>query len=210
MQARAITGLGTPSMNPYTAIEAKYGFAIPDDYRRMEHDGFFDLKNDATYLWIHEAEWMRPDEILAFEPFPDQKPGFIPFAFTGAGDYWCWWPKEDPKAVVSLIHDEGLGHFDAPDFLGSIYRRCLQAGLEIYPDEAEVRQHYATWATRLAGYFPALWIETLRAIGAAPVIQQYMGKLPYQSLLIRQQYKDLVNRDLAFARLDEEFEWIIG
>ena len=195
-------------MDLYAAIEAKYGFAIPEDYRRMERDGFFDLHNDATYLYMHEMEWMRPDEILAHTPASFHKPGFIPFAFTGASDEWCWCPAMDPKAVVSCPHDDMFGTFDAPDFLGSLYRRCLDAALEIYPDEAEVRGQYATWISSLANYFPPAWIETLQSIAEAPVIHLYNGKLPYEALLTHHDYDKLVARDLAFPRLNEQFAWM--
>lgn len=197
-------------MDLYAAIEAKYGFAIPEDYRRMERDGFFDLKNDATYLQIHEMEWMRPDEILAHKPADFHKPGFIPFAFTGGGDEWCWCPAMDPKAVVSCPRDDSFGTFDAPDFLGSIYRRCLDAALELTDcdTEDECRGYYTTCITKLARYFPPARIESLQSIAKAPILQLYQGKLPYRALLTRQDHDKLVAQDLAFPRLNEEFVWM--
>ncbi len=55
----------------YVAIEAKYGFAIAAESRRMEAEGFFDVKrskktNNLTdgpnYLCVPEMEWLRPKE----------------------------------------------------------------------------------------------------------------------------------------------------
>ena len=106
---RAITIHEGLPVDTYTSIKAKYGFEIPAVYRTMEQDGFFELKpagedfdpRNDSYLWVPEAESMRPPEILAYETPSYQLPGFVPFAFTGGGEPWCWWPEQDPEAVVS-------------------------------------------------------------------------------------------------------------
>jgi len=90
-----MTGQRDSEMNSiYESIESKYGFALPSAYREMNELGWFDTCDKSRYLWISEAEWMRPDEIFSYEPLEYHKPGFVPFAFTGAGDHWCWWPAE--------------------------------------------------------------------------------------------------------------------
>ena len=151
-------------MNLYAAIEAKYGFAIPEDYRRMERDGFFDLKNDATYLLIHEMEWLRPDEILAHKPADYHKPGFIPFAFTGGGDEWCWCPAMDPKAVVSCPRRQ-LRHVRRPRLRLDLcaVRRCPSS------NDSTPRPSFAatTPPARFTRYFPA-WIESLCRLRRLP------------------------------------------
>jgi hypothetical protein len=122
-------------MDIYDAIEAKYGFPIPAVYRRIEAEGsfefrhpgqFFDPANEPTYLWIPEAERLKPEEILAYQPYPEALPGFVPYAQTGARDHWCWWPDEDAEVVVECPHDSSFGRFDAPNFIASLYRVVAQ------------------------------------------------------------------------------------
>jgi hypothetical protein len=154
----------------YDAIQAKYRFSIPSEYRTMEAAGWFDPHKETTYLWIPEMKWLRPQEILDFEPEEYSRPGFVPFAFDCRGDHWCWWPAQDPSAVVLCPHDD-TGIFDAPSFAGSIYRRCLDyaTGFE-RSEEATVRGYFDDWARRLSGYFPPRWIETLQLLGSADLI----------------------------------------
>jgi hypothetical protein len=202
-------------MDIYAAIEAKYGFAIPALYRRMEKDGFFafepgrvgvDPWNDS-YLWVPEMEWMPLQEILDFEPPSYQRPGFLPFAFTGGGEYWCWWPAEDPEAVVHLpIGDAGV--FDAPNILGSIYRRFLDYAIEVSePNDEEARRYFTLWASRLGEYFPPLWIATLHQLSRAEPVMRPLGRTTIRGLINPARRDELIARDLAFPRLGEDFEW---
>jgi hypothetical protein len=206
-------------MDVYAAIEAKHGFAIPAEYRRIVAAGYFDLRhpgkyydpaNEPTYLWVPEAEWLLPQKILAHKPESFEKPGFVPFAFTGAGDHWCWWPSQDTGAVVLCPHDEATGVFDAPSFLASIYRRFLDYALaDIGEDEeAEARRHFAHWASQLEGHFPQQWITTLTSLVTAPANRWQQGRRAGRGFLTPQTYDELIARDIAFPRLGEEFEWM--
>lgn len=193
----------------YKAIQAKYGFAIPEEYRRMERLGWFDPKNRETYLWIFEAEWLRPEEILEYEPLEFHKPGFVPFAFTGGGDNWCWWPSEG--VVVLCPHDCLEGEIDAPDFLSSIYRRTLEyaAGGLDKDDEAGSRRQLIDWADALSPFFPAEWISTLRDAAKAPLEKWVRGYDYGFGFLSLDASEEILRRDLAFPRLGEKFEWMI-
>lgn len=208
------------STDIYDAIQARYGFAIPPEYRRMEADGCFELKNwgvmfdpdnEPTYLWIPEVEWLKPGEILAYRPEPEAKPGFVPFAFTGAGDHWCWWPDQDPEAIVLCLHDEGMGSFDAPHFLGSLYRRCLDYALDgiSKDDESEARRLFDYWVERLGSYLAPPWIETLRHLSRADRFEWRDGRRSGEGFLTPEQYNAILARDLSFPRLGEAFEWIL-
>ena len=64
----------------YNAVAARYGFAIPDEYRRLESRGLFRLSGAAhasafyrpgSYLWLHDMDWYSPQAILdfKFEPY---------------------------------------------------------------------------------------------------------------------------------------------
>jgi hypothetical protein len=203
----------------YAQIEAKYGFAIPEAYRRMERDGCFDLKhpgvyyepaNEPSYIWIPEAEWMSPADILKHEPAEYEHKGYVPFAFTGAHDHWCWWPEQDREAVVYCPHDSSVGRFDSPHFLASLYRRCLEYARYgiLAGDEEEARRHFAHWVERLPAYFPAPWIDVLRTIRDAPFVERMIGRLSCPALLTSEDFESILARDLSFPRSGEEFEWM--
>ena len=197
----------------YQGIQAKHGFTLPPEYLRMANEGFFDLKRDESYLWIPEAEWMPAQQILDYETEPNYKPGFVPFAFTGAGDLWCWRPSEDPQMVVCCIHDEGMGSVDAPNLLGSIYRRILDYASDQGNWESEelTRNQLLRWSERLHDYFPDPWIEDLRLLSDAKIVEWRYGRniIPFHGLISFDEKKARLAREFDFPRLDEKFEWII-
>ena len=205
-------------MDVYQQIKKKFSFDIPQVYRAMEKEGFFELERrgaefdpfSENYLWIPDVEWMRPPEILAFELPVYQRPGFVPFAFTGGGELWCWWPAEDAEAVVFLpIGDAGT--FYAANLTGSIYRSLLDYAIEIREaDEDEARRYFALWARRLKNYFPARWIETLKMLEQAKAVAWEHGRAKGRGLLDPVGRDALIARDLAFPRLREDFEWTTG
>src|SRR6516164_5067104 len=83
----------------FRQIEQRYGFSVPTEYRLMSERGWFDFDDARNrvgpdYLWLYDMEWLDPAGIRDHE-FPEYcEPGFVPFAFTGGGDHWCWWPAE--------------------------------------------------------------------------------------------------------------------
>jgi hypothetical protein len=205
-------------MNVYDAIEAKYGFPIPAAYRRIEAEGafklrhpgqFFDPANEATYLWIPEAEWLKHEEILAYKPYPEALPGFTPIAQTGAGDRWCWWPMENAEVVVQCPHDSSFGRFDAPNLISLLYRRCLEFAANDIESEQEdwVRRNFVNWAERLKHYLPQEWIDELRSLAQAPLVDWNIGKLAIKVLMTPSDCAGRIRLGLGFGRLDEEFLW---
>jgi hypothetical protein len=202
-------------LDVYGSIKAKYGFDIPPVYQAMETEGWFEFQPRGaefdpfrdSYLWIPEAEWLRPQEILEYECPPYQRPGFVPFAFTGAGEHWCWWPAQDSEAVV-FLPDGDAGVFDAANFNGSIYRRLLSYAIEIRNDEAdEARRYFALWARRLREYFLERWIDTLNDLAQADIFAWEAGRARGHGFLDPGSRDKLIARDLAFPRLGETFEW---
>ena len=111
-------------MNEFEQIERKYGLVLPEAYRSMYAAGWFDVKGDNDF-WLNEAEWMSLEEILNHEPAEYHRPEFVPFATTGGGSYWCWWPSAHPETVVFCPRDCYDGQFFAPSFIGFVYRSLL-------------------------------------------------------------------------------------
>ena len=179
----------------------------------MARQGVFDLNCDASYLWIPEAEWMPAQEILEYETAPNYKAGFVPFAFTGGGDLWCWRPSEDPEMVVCCIHDEGIGSIDAPNLAGSLYRRILEYASDqgFWESEELTRKQLLGWSERLADYFPRTWIENLRLRSDATIVEWRYGRnpIPFHGLISFDEKNATLAREFDFPRLDEKFEWMI-
>ena len=176
--------------------------------------GWMDVRGD-NYFWLNEAEWMSLEEILNHEPAEYHKPGYVPFAFTGGGDNWYWWPFVHPGTVVFCPHDFELGDYYAPSFIGFIYRSLIgfcATGFdpEDDPEEAEEnRQILKDSVTRLSGYLPSIWQQTLEALTTAPPVQRvYNGRPSGVGLLTNEQEQVIIQRDLAFPQLDQQFQWM--
>jgi len=80
-------------------------------------------------LWWDEViEWDRTvDDIVAFERDGLMRPGLVPFAGTGYGDHYCWYPRwqDGPEPpVVLFVHDELNSRLFARDF-GECLARCM-------------------------------------------------------------------------------------
>ncbi len=210
----------------YRQIEKRYGFAIPEEHRQMKARGWFDCAEGTmpyfnpmsrSYLWIQEMEWIPLPAIRDHE-FPDYcKAGFVPFAITGAGDHWCWYPEHTFNGVAPVVfcpHDEKFGKFYAPHFLGSVYRQVLAFAASHLDakDEPLARQHLRRWLDDLGPVFPTRWRETLAALITAPLQTWEYGKVrkfEQIGLLPPDQYQAIVQRDLAFDKLDQKFQWML-
>jgi len=194
-------------MDIFDELRKKYDFEIPASYRSMFEAGWFE-KDD--YLWVHEAEWLSPQEILAHEPADYHKPGFVPFAFTGAGDEWCWWPETGQELVVLCPHDALQGQYDAPNFAGSIYRRMLEYALNgfVAEEQQEARDQLDEWATRLQPYFPSAWRETLHRLAQAPYVKWQKGRDWGAGFCTFEEHDAIIERDLDFPLLNQPFEWM--
>ncbi len=160
-------------------------------------------------------EWMPLAEILNFEFFSFCKPGFVPFAFTGGGSLWCWYPEYATNGVVPVVHcprDCNTGEFFAPHFLGAVYRQILDYASNLdREDESLARKHLKRWLDDLGPLFPIPWRSTVAMLLAAPCQRWEVGKFGRKQLglLSPENYRSIVQRDLAFAKLNEEFQWML-
>ena len=84
----------------------------------------------ARVLWWRSIEWDRaPDQIIGFQGDDFLRPGLIPFAGTGYGDYYCWYPRwqEAPEPpVVLCLHDEQESPLFARNLVECLCRCFLQ------------------------------------------------------------------------------------
>jgi hypothetical protein len=92
--------------------------------------------------------------------------------------------------------------FYAPDLIDALYRQILDFSLYVrLEDEPITRLHFARWLRDLAPLFPTIFTTTVTRLAATP--------LRNNALLSRRDYNAIVDRDLAFPKLNEQFPWMI-
>ena len=203
-------------MDVYQQIKSRYGFAIPEEYRGLEANGWLAWSEKNTdYLWINEGEWLSPDEILNYQFEDYHKQGFVPFALAGNGDLWCWYPEwatREATPVVYCPHDcyDGSGY--APSFLGWMFRTIVEFASAggLIMNEATARIHFARWQKDVVPLLPAAWGACVNDIVGKPVKtwpeERGFGGPGFISM---HEAQDIIRSYLAFPHLDEELRWMI-
>jgi hypothetical protein len=161
----------------YNAITARYNFVVPDEYRRLQSRGLLTMSAPAhasafhrpgSYLWLNDMEWYSLQDIVDFKFQSYHMAGFVPFAFSAGGDYWCWHPKHADHRGAQVLccpHDCELATIYAPNFQTALYRQALDfcrgsASEEDIDPAAFLRR----WAADLAPIFPERWCAHLRRL----------------------------------------------
>lgn len=187
----------------YRAIADRYGFSLPEDYRRLEARGLLHLSKSAhasaftrpgSYLWLPDMEWLSLEAIAEFQFEAYCLPGFVPFAFTAGGDHWCWQPgytSAHGTRVVYCPHDNFLATVYAPQFAGAVYRQALAICSET---DLDAPAFLRRWAADLSDLFPARWRTRLLELAESPA----------RALLAR--HNELT--DLDHAEIGQNVPWM--
>jgi len=142
------------------------------------------------------------------------KPGFASFAFTGGGDDWCWYAPAAVGGRVPVLqcpHDDCEATFYARDFITAVYRNILeQSNLGFGCDDANPveREYLRRWSKELGPLLPSAAAQTLASLVTAPIKQFTIGRFEQKGLITPDEFAALIQRDIAFDRLDERIEWI--
>jgi hypothetical protein len=168
-------------MDDVERLEARLGMSLPTGYRVWTSKKYTDFHagHNNLYLWVHEAEWIPLEEMFDLDLGRDLGrtgvlPGLIPFAFTGAGDRWCWNSNfstaEGEYEIWLCLHDEELGENYAPTFAAWFYRTCLEHASDVERNEGQIqeaRDYLRLWSARLSEFQPGAWAEHLAALAEA-------------------------------------------
>lgn len=159
------------------------------------------------------VEWLSVEDIADGERpnYWKAEHLFIPFAQNGAGDVWCWypaWSANSQAPVVLAHHDENAAEGFAPSFEGFLLRQLLQTFAEIYEDNAdfsrdELQQTARAELKTLRPYLRDSWHALLSEIAARPL--QRNESWGCVQFLTRDEAKQIVERELAFEHLNQEF-----
>ncbi|HWF19822.1 MAG TPA: SMI1/KNR4 family protein [Verrucomicrobiae bacterium] len=201
-------------MSLYNQIETRYGFKIPEEYRRLEEKGWLNWNDKSTdYLWIDDGEWLTPEQILDYKFKSYHKPGFVPFARTGSGDAWCWYPEWSVNGIAPVVfcpHDCYDGNCYAPSFLGWIFRTIVEfASSGRCADEASAREYFAQWQKMVVPMMPPAWAAIIsgfekKQFRTWPEEQGFGGS----GFISMKEADEIVKQHLEFPHLNEELQWM--
>jgi hypothetical protein len=206
------------AMDAIDNLEAHYGVPLPPGYRQWVQRKDIDYTDkQGDYLWVFEAEWIPPANIPAHDLGREVTlPGLIPFAFSGAGDPWCWNTQattgDGEYEVLQCWHDEELANAYAPTFPAWFYRDCLDCAAAVGNDEAEIdeaRGNLRLWSERLAEIHPGPWAEHLASLAAIPPFQYKDPKLrmPSFGFVTTMEIETIVAAEFGRRYLDEQVAW---
>jgi hypothetical protein len=207
-------------MNVIEKLEARYGIPFPPGYRDWSLKKYTDHRKKNSYLWVHEAEWIPPTEIPEHDLGRSKIiPGLIPFAFSGAGDSWCWNTQvKNAEAEYDILfcwHDEELADRFAPTFPAWFYRNCLDyaAGGMDKDDAAieEARRNLRLWSERLSGIDSGSWAEHLAKLAKAKPSEYKHPKLRASirmfGFITAMKVDEIVADQFGVGYLEQKVEW---
>jgi hypothetical protein len=205
----------------FTQIEERYRFVLPESFREFWRRGFCSVlgpgRPGPNYLLLPDMEWMPLAEIITFEFRPYHLPGFVPFAFTGGGDHWCWQPEftvDSKTRVLCCYKDCYDADIYAPDFISTVYRHIIENAAGLQRDGAAVeagRRELNAFSSVLTPFISTAWQQTLSDIVQRTVIKSRSTDArptDWYFLLSPRECKDILRRDLSCDWLDSKFRWM--
>ena len=192
-----------------TEIESQHGFSFPPLYKQLEQDGMLNvgeygpewqklvlptLKDRPTMLlFADDFELLNVDAVaqeLAALKEPDDyrqiDPAFtfIPFAQTGAGDHYCFFPSgqaDGEVPIVLLWHDQNEARYMAntlQDFIFSMLLECM-ADQDTYNGvgDEQFREQLEKMLGTHAGYLTPRQQQVLQTLLARNIVD-YEVTLP--------------------------------
>lgn len=208
-------------MNVFAKLEAHYRVPFPPGYRDWSLKKYTDHRdNKDGYLWVHEAEWIPPDQIPQHDLWRSSIiPGLIPFAFSGAGDNWCWNTQVKNGGaeyeVLYCWHDEELADAFAPTFPAWFYRNCLDyASGAIDKDDdgiKKARTNLRLWSVRLAEIHPGPWADHLSLLAETQPSEYKHPKLRASvkmfGFITAMEVGEIVDDQFGHRYLEQKVEW---
>jgi hypothetical protein len=166
-------------MDELAQIEQKHGFTLPCAYRSFIVRGYMRHPGE-DYLWVHEAEWLPPAEMLHQGGLPgNPKPGLVAFASTGGRDLWAWQTKNRSAGGEPMIafcpRDSYEGWWHAPSFVGWLYRLSLEYASSLWNEESETKANLHRWASVLRDFDKAEWSDVVQSVASRPVVVTKSG-----------------------------------
>jgi hypothetical protein len=182
--------------------------------------------NDPPALLGADFEWWSLDDMADWTP-PDywtNAPALVPFAESGRADVWAWapaWVEGGRAPIVFAARDVDEASLVAPDLEGLLFRLLVEWFSDLDPeawDEFTPAERELALRAQVAAVSPyvrgsarrtleELVARPLRTVELPKPFPKYRGPpLVCLQLLDADEARTLVERELAFSRLDETFK----
>jgi hypothetical protein len=193
------------------ALALRLDFVAPETYRQLVRDGCSD-PHHADHLQFTDLEWWQSSHVERWQPDPRQVTGLVPFAQTLSGHLWCWYPDIDPRLpapVVFCPEEDEVAVLYAPDFGSWLYRVMLEELSGTFLVERVGMQQATSsllhFADILQRYLPVEWGQRLRELSQGALTERQEN---FYGVISEEECEAIVHADIAYDRLDEEFEHI--
>jgi hypothetical protein len=201
-------------MDILSQVERKYGFTLPDTYRSFDERGYMRCL-DKDYLWVHEAEWLPPPEMLDQGGFwGNPKPGLVAFAFSGGRDLWAWQTKNRSNNGEPMIaycpRDSYEGWWHSPSFMGWLYRLSLEYACSMWDEESDTRTNLHRWASVLREFGKAEYSDILQSVASRPIVVTKSGSREQHlenSLISWREVNDRIDAAFGPGFVDSPYIW---
>jgi len=198
------TGLGQ--------AQERYQFTFPELYLHFLQLGCFDPFHER-YLQLADLLWLPPAQIARHRFHRQQIDGLIPFARTAQEDLWCFYPAIDEgtgQAVVFCPDEDEVASIYAPDFEAFVYRAMLEeyacTGLTEHYEVNQAPEVLRGFTAFLQSWLKPAWAHRLQEVDRLPWQRDANG---YYGAIDVEILNAILAADLAYDRLDEEFEHFI-
>ncbi|WP_283592162.1 hypothetical protein [Clostridium butanoliproducens] len=197
-------------------------YKIPLLYKKMDERGWLD-KNNKSYLWLNEMEWMTIDEIKEYEYDDRENKLLIPFAFTGGGDKWVWVVDDvDKEYYVGFCPSgEWNGNYYAKNTEDAIFRQTIEyvsdSNFYLIKEESksyqvgeeELKKQLTTWGKNFQGVLNNEYLNVIDMLSQLSLKYTKNKYGEWYALLSIEEQDELIEKYIKFDLLDEEFEWYI-
>jgi hypothetical protein len=207
-------------MNTLQIIEDHFGMKLPRAYRIWHDEGAFDSADSTKYLWVNEAEWIPPVDVPTWQlpTYGKHVDGLVPFAFSGAGDPWCWQTNTqtapDEYEIWFCLHDEDRAVVYSPTFTGWFYRNCLEyvASVGDDPDGIdEAREYLNDGAQRLVVAGATDLADHLSQVAKRKPIRYHdphdTPTLEHHGLNTFEETREIVVRQFGIRYVHHDIDW---
>ncbi len=207
-------------MESLDSLEKNYGISLPKGYRYWTQKNYLNIhKNKEDYLWVHEAEWIQPERIPSRDLWRENIiPGLVPFAFTGAGDNWCWNTQaktgDSEYEILMCLHDEELGNVYAPSFPSWFYRLCLEYASNLSDDDDEIldaRENLLLWGQRLSEIGATDWSVYLTELSDEEIIEysnpKQMQSIQSLGFITTMDVEQIIAAEMGERYLNTKIKW---